>query len=200
MKKAPFPFPRVFEDPDMARHYAVTHGKYGIRWGKTFAREMAEHGFAEGRILDIGTGSGEVPIELARAFPGSRVAGIDLSEPLLEKARQGAHREGLSARLTFEKGDAGSLPFEDDSFDVVVSVSTFHVVEDPVAMLNEVERVLVPGGRFSIVTLRRSLLGLIEKAIASSFTPSEVRDLAAESSLRPWKVRSGILWLRLESE
>jgi len=67
-------------------------------------------------------------------------------------------------------------------------------------MLNEIERVLASGGWFSVVTLRRSWLGLLEAAIKSSFTPAEVRDLAARSSLRPWKVRAGILWLRVVPE
>ena len=199
MKRLPFPFPRVFDDPEMARRYAVTHGKYGARWGRTLARELAQRGFTGSRILDVGTGSGEVPIELARAFPESRVIGVDLSEPLLEMARDAVKREGLAERVSFERRDAGALGFDDDSFDVVVSLSTLHVAEDPIAMLNETERVLAPGGHFSIITLRRSLLGLFERAIGSSFTPAEVEELALQSSLRPWEVRAGILWLRLES-
>ena len=200
MKRSPFPYPRVFDDPEMAREYAVAHANYGKRWGLTHASELLKHGFRKGRILDVGTGSGEGSIALARAFPEARVVGVDLSEPLLEMARSAARDEGLSDRVSFEKGDAESLPLEDDSFDAVVSLSTLHVVENPVAMLNEIERGLASGGWFSVVTLRRSWLGLLEAAIKSSFTPAEVRDLAARSSLRPWKVRAGILWLRVVPE
>ena len=48
------------------------------------------------------------------------------------------------------------MPFEDDSFDVVVSVNTFHVVDDPVAMLNEIERILKPEGILGLSCIKRS--------------------------------------------
>jgi len=70
------------------------------------------------RVLDVGTGTGRAAIGLARA--GAAVAGIDASAEMLEVARRRASAAGV--RVQFQRGDAHALPFEDRSFDVVVSL------------------------------------------------------------------------------
>ncbi|HBT47758.1 MAG TPA: ubiquinone biosynthesis protein UbiE [Peptococcaceae bacterium] len=97
-------------------------------------------------ILDIGCGTGNFSIELARL--GARVTGIDVSEPMLEKAREKAAREGVTVR--FLRADARRLPFEEGTFDAVVSVTALEFVTDLRAALQEAYRVLRAGGRLVV--------------------------------------------------
>ncbi|GFN22064.1 MAG: class I SAM-dependent methyltransferase [Thermoanaerobacteraceae bacterium] len=97
-------------------------------------------------ILDIGCGTGNFSLELARR--GARVTGIDVSEPMLQRAREKAAREGVSIR--FLRSDARRLPFPDESFDAVVSVTALEFVPDLRAALQEAYRVLRAGGRLVV--------------------------------------------------
>ena len=98
------------------------------------------------RVLDLGCGNGRHAIYFARE--GFTAAGIDISETAVEWARQWAQREGLE--VDFRVGDISKLPYENQSFDVVVS----HGVLDHITMrqaqlaMKEAERVLTPGGLF----------------------------------------------------
>src|SRR5208283_1226225 len=65
----------------------------------------------QGPILDVGTGTAQIPIELCRAVPWARVVGVDLSAAMLAVGRENARRAGLSDRLRLERCDAKSLPF-----------------------------------------------------------------------------------------
>ncbi len=106
--------------------------------------------------LDVGFGTGDVLVELARTVgPQGRVAGIDLSEKMKEVAAQKLDREDLSEEVELCVGDATSLPFEDQSFDVVCSTFTIELFElsEMEAVLGECRRVLRPGGRFGVAAM-----------------------------------------------
>lgn len=152
-----------------------------------------------GKILDVGCGFGATDLILAKQFADSEIVGIDLSEPLLRLAREAAEAANLGERARFEKADVQQIPFEDHSFDVVVNINMVHLVENPIRMLNEIKRVLLPGGILFIADLRRSLLGVIEGEIKSSLTLAEARDLFSQSGLRAGKFSWGFLWWRFES-
>lgn len=93
-------------------------------------------------VLDIGTGTG---IGAAAALgEGRSVVGVDAAPGMLAIAR----REVPQAE--FVEADFGSLPFSDASFDVVMAVHALHFADDPVAVLAEWRRVIIPGGRLSI--------------------------------------------------
>ncbi len=100
----------------------------------------------EGRILDLGTGPGYLPIEIAKRSPRITVDGIDLSQRLIKMAQENAARAGVSERVRFEKGDASRLRFEDQAYDMVISTGMLHSLKDPVRVLRECRRVLKPGG------------------------------------------------------
>jgi ubiquinone/menaquinone biosynthesis C-methylase UbiE len=74
-----------------------------------------------------------------------------------------------------------------------------HIVEHPIQMLNEIERILIPDGSLFIVDLRRSWLGLSEKEIKSALTPKEARTLFAQSKLRTGSFSSSLIWWRFEA-
>ncbi len=97
-------------------------------------------------ILEVGSGLGILAADVARAAPGARVVGIEYSaEQLAECPRPGD--EGTPANLSFVRGDAHALPFEDGSFDVVYCRFVLEHVGDPLRALREMRRVLTPGGR-----------------------------------------------------
>jgi ubiquinone/menaquinone biosynthesis C-methylase UbiE len=109
------------------------------------AREVV--GFLQvGRILDLGTGPGYLPIEIIKRSPELTVVGIDLSRSLIKMARRNAMNAGVPGRLHFEVGNASRLRFSDESFDMVLSTGMLHMLRDPVAVLRECYRVL-RGGR-----------------------------------------------------
>jgi ubiquinone/menaquinone biosynthesis C-methylase UbiE len=199
MKRAPLFYPRVFHDPETARSYAASASSRGQRVGKATVEILAKSGFEKGRILDAGCGAGDVALELARGIPGAEVVGLDLSEPMLELARSSAAQAGLTDRLCFEKGDIQKMPFQDGWFDVVVSLNTLHVVEDPVAMINEVERVLAPEGGFALSDIKRSWIAWVMPMLRTAYTPAEVEDILRRSRLRSWQVSSHFFWLLIEA-
>jgi ubiquinone/menaquinone biosynthesis C-methylase UbiE len=199
MKRAPLFFPRVFDDPETAKSYAASASSRGRQVGKIAAEGLVKGGFTKGRILDAGCGAGDLAIELARGIPAAEVVGLDLSEPLLELARSSSAEADLTGRVSFQKGDVQEMPFKDGWFDVVVSLNTLHVVEDPVAMLNEIERVLSPGGRLLLSDIKRSWVGIFMPIFKTAYTPKEVKELLKRSRLRSWKVYDRFFWFGIEA-
>jgi SAM-dependent methyltransferase len=96
------------------------------------------------RLLEVGCGVGAVLGILGEAFPGTALAGVDIEERQIEVARSHLQALGLTADLRV--ADAGSLPSADASFDHVWMMWFLEHVPDPVAVLREARRVLVPGG------------------------------------------------------
>jgi demethylmenaquinone methyltransferase / 2-methoxy-6-polyprenyl-1,4-benzoquinol methylase len=108
------------------------------------------------RILDIGCGTGDLTINIARlAAKDTEVIGLDYSLPMLEKAQQKAERSGASQQVRFIEGEASQLPFPDAYFDVSAISFAFRnlTYKNPVtsAHLTEVLRVLKPSGHYVIV-------------------------------------------------
>ena len=98
------------------------------------------------RVLDIGCGSGNVALVAARRY--CDVAGIDIAENLIERARARAAAEGL--QVDFRTGDAQALPFEDESFDLVTSVFGIMFAPDQPKAAAEALRVCRRGGRIAL--------------------------------------------------
>jgi phosphoethanolamine N-methyltransferase len=100
------------------------------------------------RILDIGCGIGGPALVMAGGH-GATVQGIDLEAPLVERARRLARERGLDDRCHFQAVTPGPLPFDDSTFDIVVSSGAVTQTEDTAALFAEALRVLKPGGWFS---------------------------------------------------
>lgn len=100
------------------------------------------------RILDVGCGTGDTVLEIAKKVePSGKVIGIDLSPEGIAKAKEKAVEAGLSNVVEFRVADAEKLPFEDESFDAVISECVVCLTVDKQHALNEKARVLKPGGR-----------------------------------------------------
>ncbi len=120
-------------------------------------------GEGDTRVLEICAGTGYLARLVARQRPGAEIHALDLSPEMLAVGRRRAAAEGLD-RVTFVHGDAGALPFADDSFDVVMASYGLHEIPTGVraAAIGEAARVLRPGGRRLVVDIdappRRSRL------------------------------------------
>ncbi len=101
-----------------------------------------------GRVLDVGVGTG---LELPMFDPATRLVGVDLSRPMLAKARDRVAARGLRYVEGLAVMDAMSLGFPDASFDAVVAPYVLTVVPDPHASLDEWARVTKPGGEIVLV-------------------------------------------------
>jgi len=109
------------------------------------------------RVLDLGSGAGtDSLIAVQMVGPAGRVTGVDMTPQMLAKARAGAAAMG-STNVEFHLGEAEALPFEDESFDVVISNGVIDLLPDKDTVFTEIHRVLVPGGRIQVadVTIQR---------------------------------------------
>ncbi len=135
--------------------------RHGIdRDGMTsFAVNKAEP--LPGRVLDIGTGRGFTAVELARR--GAGVTTIDMSEEMLKSAHLHAVDAGVADKIEFHLADGGDLPFEEGSFEVVIMINVLHHLEDPDAVLPEIARVLMSGGRLVVADFTDRGFDILEK-------------------------------------
>lgn len=128
-----------------AMNRIMTGGLDG-RW-RDFAARKAALG-ADGRALDVGTGTGDMAIALARRSPASaRITGVDFSEGMLAIAQEKIQRRGLSGRIELARGDGQGLSFPDGSFDIVTSAWVARNLSDIPGGFREMRRVTRPGGR-----------------------------------------------------
>ena len=97
------------------------------------------------KILDVSSGRGTQSIFYAQEY-GVNVIGLDLSEEMISTARKKAENEDVEGLVTFKKGDSQNLPFEDNSFDVVINECAVGIPDDSQKVLNEMVRVAIPGG------------------------------------------------------
>lgn len=135
----------------MAKWYASTTGKSMHEFqelAQRIARELP-HG---GSVLEVAPGPGYFCIELARLGPYA-VRGVDLSADMVRIARAKAEQAGV--RVDFVQGNSSNLPFPKETFDFLVCRAAFKNFAQPVKALEEMHRVLKPGGRALVIDLRR---------------------------------------------
>ena len=123
---------------------SMDHGEVN----RIFVADLLAAGLAaeDGEILDLGTGTALIPIELCRRVPNARVLAVDVAEHMLALGRQNVEKAGLADRIRLEQVDAKRLPYRDGQFATVISNSIIHHLSDPGAAINEAWRVTASGG------------------------------------------------------
>jgi SAM-dependent methyltransferase len=108
-----------------------------------------------GKVLDVGCGNGRLTIQITKRYPQAEVIGIDYWGKAWEYSKGVCDRntsiEGVAGRVAFERANASSLPFDDETFDVVISNLVFHEVRDvrdKRELIREALRVVKKGGCF----------------------------------------------------
>ncbi|HUE75459.1 MAG TPA: ubiquinone/menaquinone biosynthesis methyltransferase [Chloroflexota bacterium] len=119
---------------------------------RRLAVEVA-HPSTGGRALDVGSGTGDLSLELTRQFDLRLVVALDLTPEMLAEGQRKATLAGRSPPIASVVGDALDLPFPDGSFDCVVSGFTMRNVFDLNRSLREMRRIIRPGGRAVILEL-----------------------------------------------
>lgn len=168
-------------------------------------------------VLEVAPGPGYLAIELARRPGRYRVTGLDISRTFIQIASANAREAGVS--VDFQHGDAERMPFADGSFDRIVCQAAFKNFARPVTALNEMYRVLRPGGhaviqdmshgataadiRREVATMALPRLGawwvrwILAVLRLRALSPERFRHLAAESAFRGGEVHAAGLGLEV---
>ena len=112
--------------------------------------EMALSGIPEsfsGRVLEVPVGTGVLTMPVYKTLPDAEIHCLDYSADMMATAQHRADNMGIG-NIQFRQGDVGALPYEDDSFDLVLSLNGFHAFPDKEAAYRQIYRVLKPGGIF----------------------------------------------------
>ena len=194
-----------------AKHYMVPEYRY-------FVRKILSRGIRGGKVLDIGTGSGLLALQLCQARDSDfDIVAIDVSENMLKKATENAARAEGGERIKFLYSNGAALPFPDNSFDLVISYASLHHWLDPVLVINEAARVVKDTGRIIIRDNKRVYqepfwkivvwLGSRfmnkrhrenwPKAIMASYTIPETREILRKSRLKDYRLSSDFVKIDL---
>lgn len=186
----------TFHRDHVEKAYAGWAPIYDVVFGQVFsAGRSAAVAAAEqvgGRILEVGVGTG---MSLSEYSPQHRIVGVDLSEPMLRRAKARVHKRRLSHVETLAIMDAERLGFADASFDVVVAQYVITAVPHPEAALDEFARVVKTDGEIVLINHLGAESGL-RRAYESGLAPV-VRHLGWRpefrfSRLSSWAERAGI--------
>jgi ubiquinone/menaquinone biosynthesis C-methylase UbiE len=146
------PEPEVMDTPEEARDYdAMDHS--GVN--RVFVSDFLAVWDGRGPVLDVGTGTAQIPVEFCRQSPRGGVVAVDLSEQMLRLAADNLRRAGIEGRVRLEKVNGRSMPFADDSFPAVMSNSIIHHIPEPGDCFAEVVRVAAPGATIFLRDLLR---------------------------------------------
>jgi ubiquinone/menaquinone biosynthesis C-methylase UbiE len=144
--------PEVMDSAEEARDYdSMDHAAVNA----AFAADFLSVWNGKNPIVDVGTGTAQIPIEIARRSPDPRLVAVDLADHMLALARLNVENAGLADRIRLEKADAKEFHYADGQFGSVISNSIIHHIPDPTFCFAEMHRVCAPGGVLFIRDLLR---------------------------------------------
>ena len=126
-----------------------------------------------GDVLDLGTGTALIPVELCRQDHDCRVMAVDLAVSMLELARYNVEAAGMIERITLAQVDAKRMGYDRGAFDLVMSNSIIHHIPDPVVCLQEMVRVTAEDGLLFIRDLMRPQDAETLEALVLTYTGKE---------------------------
>ncbi len=154
----------------VARWYARSTGNV-IEQYRAEARRLSEQLREGGSVLEVAPGPGYLAVELAR-LGVHEVVGLDISKTFVELATENAKKAGV--QVAFHHGNASAMPFDPGSFDLIVCRAAFKNFSEPVCAIEEMYRVLKPGGKAFILDLRPDA------------TPEDIAAAVVEMKLSWW--------------
>jgi ubiquinone/menaquinone biosynthesis C-methylase UbiE len=183
-------------------------------WMETKA--LLGSGITAGAALEVGPGPGYLGLEWLKQTGGTRLTGLDISADMLAVARRNAAEYGLAGRVEYVQASGSTMPFDDGTFDAVFSNGSLHEWSDVPGTLDEMWRVLKPGGRLFVSDLRRDMsapvkwfMWLVTKpkairpglktSIAAAYTPPEVEALVGTSRFERSAVRHNAMGLQVSA-
>ena len=184
-----------------ARRYDAIVRKTRMDDYRMAAKEIAQR-ISGGRILDVGAGPSYVDIELAKLGDFEIVA-LDDSKEMLGIAERNIKKAGVSGKIKVKLGSAEDLPFDDSTFDFVISIGSLHLWEAPLEVLEEIYRVLRNGGGGMIGDLCREApeeeIAKITDKMSSVFARRGFRNTMKQSYTRQ-RVEKLLSWTRFQHE
>lgn len=162
--------PELMDDPDEAQSYNdMDHSEVNRR----FVAELLSCGDLGNDILDLGTGTALIPIELCEQHVTCRVMASDAATSMLDLARYNIAVASMELRIQLHHGDSKELRFEDDMFDCVISNSLIHHLPLPRSVLAEIVRVCKPMGRVYVRDLYRPQSSEVVESLVATYTANE---------------------------
>jgi ubiquinone/menaquinone biosynthesis C-methylase UbiE len=160
--------PEVMDTEQEAADYdAMDHSEVSAR----FCDDLLAVRARLGRVLDVGTGTALIPIELCKREPDVRVDALDLAEHMLAVARRNVERTGLASRIKLAHLDAKSTGEPEGAYDAVVSNSIVHHIPEPRDVLREMWRLAARGGVLFVRDLVRPESEAAVDALVAAYAP-----------------------------
>ncbi|MCL2776919.1 MAG: class I SAM-dependent methyltransferase [Polyangiaceae bacterium] len=154
--------PEIMDSPEEAMAYdAMDHAEVNARFCQDLIEFASGTAITEGepqplfRVLDVGTGTALIPIELCARMHNVRLLGIDLGVNMLNVGRANIERAELSHRIALAEVDAKALPYQDGAFNWTISNSILHHIAEPARVVAEMWRVTAKGGVLFVRDLAR---------------------------------------------
>ncbi len=195
--------PEVMDTYEEARDYdSMDHQAVN----KLFVDDLLAAGNIGTDILDVGTGTAQIPVELCRQSEDCRIIAIDMAVHMLDLARFNIEVDGFTQRIFLQQIDAKDMLFESEMFDCVMSNSIIHHIPEPLAVLAESIRVTRPGGLLFFRDLLRPESGEEVAQLVSTYAGDEnehqrkMFDDSLRAALSLSEIRAMVLSLGFEAE
>jgi ubiquinone/menaquinone biosynthesis C-methylase UbiE len=176
--------------------------------------DVIQSGITEGLALEIGPGPGYLGLEWLKHTEGTQLKGLDISADMIAVAERNAKEYGLTSRVEYVRSNGNKMPFADSMFDAVFTNGSLHEWAGPKNTMNEIWRVLKPGGRIFISDLRRDMFVLMKwflymaskpkeirpgliSSINAAYTPDELKELIEDTKLASCKVSGNLIGVKL---
>jgi ubiquinone/menaquinone biosynthesis C-methylase UbiE len=160
--------PEVMASEEEAHDYdAMDHSTVNAR----FCEDLLALRKDPRRVLDVGTGTAQIPVALLQRSPKTRCYAMDLSVPMIARGLQNVQKHGFSRNIALILADATGIPWEDAAFEVVMCNSIVHHIPEPAHIFAELVRVTAPGGLLFVRDLARPANdGVVKELVAQYAT------------------------------
>lgn len=187
---------------------AMQRGLRDRGWIET--TDVIKNGITSGHALEVGHGPGYLGLEWLKQTANTRLTGLDISPDMTSLARKNASEYNLTDRTHYDTGEGSRLPYPDQTFDAVFTNGSMHEWVHPQGVMDEIYRVLKPGGRYYISDLRRDMAAWMRwflwlgtkpaairpylgSSIDASYTPAELRQIIAATRCSGGSVSSNLV-------